>query len=349
MLHTGEHIYHAIVERIPQGRLFVQYDATVNEEFVYRFGRYLIVTSLLCITLGWLMSSFLAKVVVSPLRRMSERLRNWSAGERSGPVTRSDEETMLLQAFDDAQRRLEESLVREREFAANVRHEVKTPLSALRTDAEMILLTDTLSTASARRLRRMMAAVDGLSNDLDGLQALSSAAPGKPEPVPLAQCVDDVWESLGHLAADAGATFVNDVPRSDTLDLDRLALVTILRNLLRNAIEHASPGTCRVARIADGLMVADAGPGIRAADRAFIFDRYFHAQLKDSPDTVRHDKGLGLAIARQTADLHGWALELEPAGSRGTVFRLRFADVRDAGPRGNAHPRLEPSSFSPER
>jgi signal transduction histidine kinase len=236
---------------------------------------------------------------------------------------RSDEETMLLQAFDAAQRRLEESLVREREFAANMRHEVRTPLSALRTDAEMILLTESVSSSAEQRLRRMVTSVDSLSSGLDSLQALSSAAPGAPEPVALAQCVDDVWESLGHLAAGAGATLVNQVPRSDTENLDRLALVTILRNLLRNAIEHA-PGPCRVSRIENGLAVADDGPGIRPESRALVFHRYFQGRLTDSPETARRDKGLGLAIARQTADLRGWVLELEPAGSGGTVFSLRF-------------------------
>jgi len=324
MMHIGDRIYHAVIEPIAEGRLFVQFEATQNEELVYRFGRYLIVSSLLCIAVGWLMSSFLARVVVSPFRRMSERLRNWSRGERWGPVVHSDEETMLLQAFDQAQRRLEESLIREREFAANVRHEVRTPLSALRTDAEMILLTETVSAPGEERLRRMMAAVDSLSTGIDGLQSLSSAAPGEAEPVLLAQCIDEVWESLGHLASEHGATIGNEVPRADMVHIDRHALVTILRNLLRNAIEHASPGECRVMRIPGGLAVADQGPGIRPADRAFVFDRYFHGGLRDAPETVRHDRGLGLAIARQTADLHGWALELEPAGDGGTVFSLRF-------------------------
>lgn len=323
-LHLGERTYHAIIHQIPQGRLIVQFDASRNEEFVYRFGRYLVVTGLLCIVLGGSMSWFLARIVVAPFRRMSERLRNRSSGAAARDATYSDEETLLLQAFDDAQRQLEESLVREREYAANVRHEVRTPLAALRTDAEMILLTESLSPPSEQRLRRMMVAVDSVSSGLDGLQALSSAAPAQTEAVPLAQCVDEVWESLGHVAASSGATLVNEVPRTDTVEVDRSALVTILRNLLRNAIEHASPGACRVCRTAAGLRVADEGPGIPPADRPFVFDRYFQGRLADSPAIARRDKGLGLAIARQTADLRGWALELDSTAGRGTAFSLSF-------------------------
>ena len=324
-LHAGERVLHALIEPLPPGRLFVQFDATQNEQFVYDFGRILLVTGLLCILLGWLISSFLARIVVAPFRRMSERLRNWSPGESSSPVTRSDEEALLLQAFDDAQRRLEESLVREREFAANARHEVRTPLAALRTDAEMILLREPLSKASEQRLRRMMAAVDHVSSGLDSLHALSRAAPAHDEPVQLAQCVDEAWESLAHLASGSGATLLNEVPRSDVVSVDRLALMTVLRNLLRNAIEHASPGSCRVARTPQGLTVSDEGPGIAPEHRLFVFDRYFQGRLSDSPGIARRDKGLGLAIARQTSDLRGWSLELESSHDGGTVFSLKFA------------------------
>lgn len=325
MLHRPDHVYHVLVEKIPAGRLYVQFDATRNEEFVYRFGRYLVITGILCIALGWGISAFLAGIVVAPFRRLSERLRNWSPGTSPGPVAHSDEETMLLEAFDHAQRRLEESLAREREFAANVRHEVRTPLSALRTDAEMILLTASLPASVEERLRRMMAAVDNVSSGMDALQALSGAMPGKPEPVRLAQCIDDVWESLAHLAADSGATLVNDVSRADTVEIDRLALMTVLRNLMRNVIEHASPGVCKVSRTAEGLTVADEGRGILPEHRPFVFDRYFQGRLADSPEMERRDKGLGLAIARQTADLRGWALELAWTGSSGTGFSLRFS------------------------
>jgi signal transduction histidine kinase len=322
--HGGDRIYHAMVRTIPEGRLFLRFDATRNEEFVYDFGRTLLVTGVICILLGWLMSSLLARIVVAPFRRLSERLSNWSPGERSSTTTRSDEESLLLRAFDQAQRRLEESLVREREFAANARHEVRTPLAALHTDAEMLLLTESLSEPGKERVRRMMTAVDSVSNGLESLQALSTAAAGKAEAVVLSQCVDQVWESLAHVARDAGATLVNQMPRGEIVVIDRLALMTVLRNLLRNAIDHASPGPCTVSRTVHGLEVSDEGPGIAPEDRALIFDRYFHGRLSDSPGATRTDKGLGLAIARQTAELRGWTLEVAPSAGRGSVFSLSF-------------------------
>lgn len=307
-LHRDDGVFHAVIEPIASGRLVVQFDATRNEDFVLRFGRYLVVTALLCIALGWAISTFLARIVVAPFRRLSESLTNWSPGAATGAMARSDEETMLLQAFDQAQRRLEESLAREREFTANIRHEVKTPLAALRTDAEMLLLVESLPPSGESRVRRMIGAVDGLSHALDAVHALSRETPASAEPVHLAQCVNDVWESLGHLAVDGSMVLVNEVPATDQLIIDRLAVMTILRNLLRNVIEHASPGQCRVSRTVQGLLVADQGPGILPDHVPFVFDRYFQGRFSDSSGLARQDKGLGLAIARQTAELRGWRL-----------------------------------------
>src|SRR5690606_21192068 len=86
--HGGDRIYHAMIRTIPEGRLYLRFDATRNEQFVYDFGRTLLVTGLICILLGWLMSSLLARIVVAPFRRLSERLSNWSPGERSSTATR---------------------------------------------------------------------------------------------------------------------------------------------------------------------------------------------------------------------------------------------------------------------
>jgi len=341
MLHRLYRVLHAVVAPAPGGRLFVQYDATENEQFVYRFGLYLVATGLLFIAIGWGMSVVLARIVVAPFSRLALQLSQWSPGSASRPVGRSDEETMLLQAFDAAQRRLDESLAREREFAANVRHEVRTPLTALRTDAEMLLLTQSLAPDARQRLERMISAVDSVTDGVEALHALSKAAPARPEPVDLAACVESAWASLQHLNGEDRLQLRNRLPGEAPIVLDRHALMTILRNLLRNAIEHAAPGTCEVRRTTDGIEVADDGPGIAEENLPRVFDRYFSSRFGDTRDAPTgpdeqspYERGLGLAIAKQTALQQGWALTVRRAPVRGTVFSLAFADetigARDA-------------------
>ena len=115
----------------------------------------------------------------------------------------------------------------------------------------------------------------------------------------------------------------------------RQALMAILRNLFRNAAEHAAPATLRVSLDGAVLVVADDGPGIAAEDRAFVFERYYRGRLADAPGAPAdpggdYRRGLGLAIARELAVANGWQLDVAPSVPRGTQFRL---DLQESGPR----------------
>lgn len=357
-IHSDVLVVHSVIQTTDAGRLYVSLDATRNEEFVYRFGRYLTATGLLIIAIGWLLSVWLARIVVSPIRRLAERLAQWSPGSTTRSVSESDEEALLLQAFDQAQRKLDEAIAHEREFAANVRHEVRTPLSALRTDAEMLLLTATLEPPARDRLHRMIETVDAVADSVESTWSLSTAEPARPEALDLAACVDSAWASLQHLNADDRMRLHNLLADSDDRpELDRQALMTILRNLLRNAIEHAAPGTCEVRRTPSGIEIADDGLGIGADDLPHVFDRYFRGRLADSatvagpaevapaetappaatvaagrapsktpsrPPDPHNGRGLGLAMARQAALRQGWQLTARSSAGTGTVFRLDF-------------------------
>ncbi|MGE0798105.1 MAG: ATP-binding protein [Lautropia sp.] len=331
--HRRDRPVHSVLTTTPAGRLYLQYDASANEAFVYRFGGDLILTGLVAAALGWLVSVWVAGIVVAPIRRLAEQLAQWSPGSASSGVGRSDEEALLLQAFDQAQHRLEQALAHEREFAANVRHEIRTPLAALRTDAEMLLLTTSLDTGAQLRLQRIIGAVDTVADGVEAAHALSVATPAQPEPLDLADCVERVWASLQHLNAGGRLELRNYLAASeDRPVLDRQALMTIVRNLLRNAIEHAAPGRCEVSRSASGLIFTDSGPGIGPDALPQIFDRYFVGRPDDSPGPAasaetaaqRSGKGLGLAIARQTALQHGWTLRAASTPGAGTIFTLDF-------------------------
>lgn len=331
MEHLGSLIIHVVIEELPSGRLVVEYDATANEAFVYRFGIFLVLTGIAFVALGWLLSVWVAGIVVAPIRRLANQLADWSPSSTAPTVGTSDEETLLLQAFDQAQRRMDEALANEREFAANVRHEVRTPLAALRTDAELLLLTERIGDAGRARLQRMINAVDAVSDAVEAAHALASSAPARPEAVDLSACVDSAWASLQHLNSDATMALRNLVgPNGDHPVLDRQALMTVLRNLLRNAIQHAGPGTCEVRRTDQGLSIADDGRGMAPDILPRIFDRYFSGRRSDSPLTPGGGSGLGLAIAEQTALRQGWTLAVRSSAGKGTVFTLDFAPQAEA-------------------
>ena len=314
---------HVVVMATTAGRLFMQYDARQNEAQVHQFGLYLLGLGALCIALSFAVARWVAGVVVAPIERVTARLASWAPDAPSPATAASDEEGRLLEAFGRVRTRLEQTIASEREFTANVSHEIRTPLAALRTDAEMLGLSRDLSGDQRERLGRMTRTVDQIAEAVESARALARRQLVVARPVDLARCVDDAWESLEPVAAASGLRFVNEVPAGSLVVADRHALLTILRNLFRNAAEHATPARCVVRRTATGLEIEDDGPGIGERNLPLVFERYWHGRLVDAPgEPAPGERGLGLAIARQLADLNGWRLTVDSVEGRGTRFRL---------------------------
>ena len=325
LIERGDEVFHIVVAPISLGTVVVQYDGTLNEQRVYRFGLELMVIGALCIGLGAVLSNMLARLVVAPLHRLTQRLARWAPGSSAGEAAKADEEANLLAAFDRVRSGLEGAAARQREFAANIAHELRTPLSAARTDIELVTLSPQLNDDEQARLKRAMATIDGAASTLESLYALSSQQQGHAEPVDLHAVVDEAWTSLARAGNEL--RFVNEVVPGELVVSDRHALLTILRNLLRNAVEHAGPATCVVRRTPDGLQIADDGPGIAAVDLPFVFERYYRGRLTDTPGHSQSDRGLGLAIAKQSAEVNGWRLSVESASASGTCFSLRLTPL----------------------
>ena len=316
---------HVVVLPAAGGRLYVQYDAEQNEAKVREFGAYLIGLGAICLALGAALSWQVAEWVVAPIERLAAQLANWAPDDGRAAAPASDEESRLLGAFARVQGRFEQAIAREREFVANVGHEIRTPLAALRTDLE--LLAPAVDPAQTPRLQRTLAAVDAIAASLESARSLSRERHVASQPVDLARCVGDAWASLQALPGADRLAFANEVAPGTIVEADRHALLTILRNLFRNAVEHAAPARC-VVRYADGAIeVVDDGPGIAAEDMPFVFDRYYRGRMLDTAAAAPDgERGLGLAIARQVADLNGWQLAAEPASARDPAFAqgMRF-------------------------
>lgn len=321
----GEAELHVVVLPAAGGRLFVQYDASRNEAKVRQFGYYLLALGALCVLLGAAVALRLAAVVVAPIERLTVLLEHWAPGAKPSGAGASDEESALLAAFGRVQDRLEHAIAREREFVANLRHEIRTPLAAARTDLEMLAAAEAPGSAPHARLQRALAAMDALAAQVESARALSERRRTEPQAVDLAQCVDDALASLGGMPEARGLALANEVAPGTMVEADPHALLTILRNLIRNAAEHAAPARCLVRAIGRRIEVADDGPGIPPEDLPHLFERYYRGRRADSPgEACSGERGLGLAIARQMADLNGWTLSAAPGDGRGAKFILEL-------------------------
>ncbi len=237
----------------------------------------------------------------------------------------------LVERLNTLFARIAQGLERERAFTSDAAHELRTPLAAIRAQAQVA--HDATDDAERRRaLGRVMAGCDRaahLSDQLLTLARLEAGAlqsrMGACDLVPVAR------EVLAELAPDALA-------RRATLELvgDELAVVhgdetllhILLRNLADNALRYGPVGGhVRVSLHRAGetceLRVADEGPGLTSGEAARVTERFYRGS-----ETSESGAGLGLSIAERIAELHGAELAFGQApGGRGLEVRVRFDPV----------------------
>ena len=223
-------------------------------------------------------------------------------------------------------------LERERRFTADAAHELRTPLAAIKIHAQNAARADGEAERAAS-LARMLAAVERSSRlaaqMLAYRRATAARAPLPSEHVSLRQVLEDALEEASPALKARGQklTVTTDPPMEDiVIRGEHEKLVSLLRNLLENAIRYApieSPIELAVQTRSDAVAVSvtDAGPGIPPELRGRVFEGYYRI-----PGTPGDGSGLGLAIVREIAAQHGARVDIaEGREGRGTCVSVTFS------------------------
>jgi signal transduction histidine kinase len=320
---------HVAVTDTADGRLTVVLDATAAEERVFRFGYTLCALWLGCVAGTIWIARGVAALAVGPIVAATRTIASSAPGQPMTATARSDEAGVLMETFNRFRDRVDDMVERERQFAANLDHEIRTPLTTIRTDAELVGLEADLPPQQRRRLERIAASVDEIIATTESTLSYSAGRFVGVDALDLREFMLDAVAAMGDRAEAKGLRIVVDVVAGAMIEADRQALLTIVRNLLRNAIEHAGPATLRIGGDRTAIVFSDDGPGIEPARLERIFTRAGHADSARRGE-VRGTRvrGLGLAIAKRLCDLHGWTFEVRsPLDSgRGTAFTIGLGD-----------------------
>ncbi len=275
-----------------------------------------------------------ARWVADPLQRLVNAAIAFSGEDmRPLPLEGPQEVRELLGAFNQMTRRVQAGQKAQREFVANVSHELKTPLTSIQGFAQAIL-DGTADTPEAQKQAAQIiydetGRMHRLALDLLDLARLDSGiADLKRDSLDVNMLVNGVVERFMPQARAAGVTL--DVETSPlppiTGDGDRLAQV--FTNLVDNALKFTPPGGQILLRtLALGadveIYVQDSGAGIPPEFLSHIFDRFYQADPARQGGK-KHGAGLGLAIAREIVAAHGGKISVRSTPGQGSVFMVRL-------------------------
>ncbi len=286
------------------------------------------------IALAAVLGRFVAGAAVAPVKRLTDAAEHVAAtqdlaqriegGSRDELGRLATSFNGMLDALDGTMRALDESARAQRQLVADASHELRTPVTSLRTNIEILEQAEDLPAGERTRL------VSDIVEQLEELSALIgdltelARDEDRREPPQEVRLDTLVAEAIGRAARHAPAarfdveleqTIVSGIPAR----LDRA-----VNNVLGNAVKFAGTEQAIEVRLGGGeLTVRDHGPGIDAADLPHVFDRFYRgAGARAQPGS-----GLGLAIVRQVIDQHDGVVTIETPADGGTLARMRLPTV----------------------
>jgi two-component system, OmpR family, sensor kinase len=278
------------------------------------------------------LSYVLASEVTTPINRLAQAMRETGSEGLSRRLRwsgRQDEVGALAQAFDDLLARLEEAFARERQFISDASHELKTPLTSINANAQMLARwADRDERIRKESLATIIGESASLAEMVNGMLTLAKADSGEvipKEPLSLASVVREAIGATAQRATEKGLSLeFEPASPSPVIEADAALLRQLFTNLIDNAIKFTDRGGVTVRVLAsDGEAIAevqDTGPGIDPAELPLVFDRFYRTDKSRS--RVVPGTGLGLAIARSIARVHGGRLESERPPAGGALFRV---------------------------
>ena len=264
---------------------------------------------------------------VEEVTRLAESVDASDLSRRVRVATGGEELERLTAVINSLLERLGRSFQAQRRLVADAAHELKTPIAVVLGEAQDALRKEAGAEEKKRSLESIERAARGLARQVENLLSLArgdAAPPPRLEDVEIAEIAAESVEAAHAFAAPRHVRFELLADGGARVRGDRDALLRLAMNLVSNAAVYTGPGTS--VEVACGercdeafLEVRDRGPGVPAADRRRIFERF--VRLPEARASHPEGSGLGLAIVEQVALAHGGRIEVEDRPGGGTIFR----------------------------
>ncbi|RZT09259.1 two-component system, OmpR family, sensor histidine kinase TctE [Duganella sp. CF402] len=288
---------------------------------------------------------FAVRLVLQPLMRLKIAVETRGPNDASDvdPTLVHKEVRPLVAALNSSRLRMHMLINSQRRFIADASHQLRTPLTVLKTQAELALREcdrpDTDPVASNAALREIVAGMAAttdstvnLANRLLTLARIEHRVEDSTAPVSLREIARQVGLELAIAAVSGNIDLSLEAEHEGMVQGQALLLHEMLANLVDNALRYTPSGGAVILRVLEGtdgvaLEVEDSGPGIAAAERERVFAPFYRAAATLEINPAGH--GLGLAIVRDIATLHQATITLDDASTgQGLKVRISFNAVK---------------------
>ena len=292
--------------------------------FISRSNELLLISLVVLGGIAILLSVFFSKRLTNPIKGLTRAAAEISGGNLKSRVgiTGRDEIARLSDAFNRMAHSLEMQEYLRKKMTANIAHEPRTPISAMRGELEAMI--DGLIPADSENLQSLHAEIGRLRKIIEGIEELAQAEASSrymsKKSFSARPFMEGIYSRLKLLFDDKGVALelVCDEGISINADPDRLSQVMI--NLLSNALKATDRGGSVQVLVSHGagtiIEVRDNGKGISKEDLPFIFERFYRGE--------KGGLGIGLTIVRELIEAHGGRIEVQSERDAGTDFRVEL-------------------------
>jgi signal transduction histidine kinase len=292
----------------------------------------ILAAAIAALIISLLVAFWLARWIGKPLQQVVVASRRMPAPEAAPIVPTGPQEVQeLALAFNEMNSRVLTAQKSQREFVANVSHELKTPLTSVQGFSQAILDGTANTPEALRQAAQVIYDEAGqmyrLVLDLLDLARLDSGTLDlRRSPVDLPGLLRNVAGKFTLQAHTAGISIIVDSPALPTVTGDGDRLAQVFSNLVDNALKHTPAGgniTLRSRLKADEIQVdvADSGVGIPSESLPRIFDRFYQAD-PSRPGGEKHGTGLGLAIVKEIVAAQGGKISVRSVPNAGSTFTV---------------------------
>jgi heavy metal sensor kinase len=280
-----------------------------------------------------IMGYFMARKTLKPvdqIRRAAVKISSSNLDERIDIKGRKDELGRLAETFNAMIARLKDSFQRINQFSIDVSHELKTPLTILKGETEVVLRKDRNNEEYKNLLQSNLEEIDRMARIIDDLLLLSKADRKDMklniENISLRDLVANVCMSMKIFADSKEITLVVDELADVRLIGDELKLRRMLWNIMENGIKYTPKGgVVNISSYTNNgfvcVNVTDNGMGISGEDIKYIFDRFYRADRSRKRES---GSGLGLSISKWIAEAHKGTIEVTSQLSKGSQFLIKL-------------------------